>query len=435
MRSLLLIASLAWLPMQAQSLAVQDFRYLVPLEGETQADQLSRVLLTPEIYQLSELGLQDIAIFDAEQRLVEHEILDVPSLRQASILSIEPQIYYVPKPIRSTRGDWSLELKLDNEQRISWRTEGIESVENVIILDLGSQLARDWQLRELQLRPKQDSNNLSLELQLDSSHDLNNWQSLGQFNFTFLADQGLGSIPLNKTAQRFLRITWSNTQAIELSMAKTLVQPASARRQDLMQIKVSPVQSTGQGTTWHYPVFPSARVQGLNFDLARGEIINGRLVGVTPERLRQSLGSHEWVNQPNMDRRSPDLQFNNRQFASIELISTRRLEQAPDLLLNIIPQQILFAAQGQGPYSLAIGSQQKVPSNALSMGLSQESLMSINQVQLQASQENPSFRQPGRSNLQTLGLVALWAAILAALIALGLILRLLAKQMKQESKK
>lgn len=413
---------------------LQDFQHLIEFSTDAHAGQLVRLPVPDTVYQLSQQGLADLQVFNAAGQALAHQIMDIPTRSQANRVQITPQIYYVPRPVRDSRQEWSLALELDNNQRLSWRTQGTQSVDNVIILDLGQQLQTDWRFLELQLTPTASQQNISRDFQLESSQDLNNWSSLGQHSFTYLADQPSGNIALSQAAQRFVRITWPDTQAIELDSAQVLLQPTSVRRADLVELTINSQQSTGQGTTWVYPLVASASIQALNVDLSPGDALSARLVGVTPDRLRQNLGSHEFFNQPQQNRRNSDLVFNNRQLASLELISPRRLLSAPALRLQIVPQQLVIALEGEPPFRLALGHHWSPYSlsQPIATGLSLATLEGLTLATAHQPVANSQYRAKGRSNLQWLGLGALWLAIAGALIALVVILHQLAKQMKQK---
>lgn len=414
------------------------YQYRVDLDGQANAGELVRVLVPQHLYELSQQGFTDLAVFNADGQSLAFSLRNQDSGGTSREIRQPGQIYYVPKPVRESAADWRLDFTLDNNQQLSWRHQGQASIDNVIILDLGPNLQSDWQLEGLLLTPKEANSNYQAEITIEQSHDLNRWQSLGQHAFTYLgemSDAGAHGIAVQAPAARFIRLNWPNQTAIELTNAKAILRAQNLRRSDLLTLNIEANGSSGNGLTWFYQGFPDADVQGLNFALPNNEVINGRLVGISPQRHRQILGQVELYNQPSRNRRNPGLSFNNRKFDRFELISQRPLTQGPTLELQVVPQQLVFAAEGPGPFVVAVGHARTGVSNdyqpGLVLGLSPDTLAALTTLEAKAGQANPAFQPPRASNLQTLGLIGLWLGLILGLALLVWMLIRLAKDMKK----
>lgn len=312
--------------------------------------------------------LGDLRVFNG-QGLVPH-ILQPQVSKKTS-----PQPVYLPFFPLVGMGDNSqlppeLQITTDSKGTIidirQDRTEPPSTVVTAYIIDIsGLEEKADW--LEFTWIGKED--NFSTSVSIDTSDDLNGWQPL--VHSAALAElQYLGHnllrnrITMKAGMKKYLRLSWPPDETgVDLTVIK-----AGYTKEERIQARTvhhlvgEPKQDADKGKmSYHYSsdgFFPvdqvSIRLPQQN-SMAQVTVFS-RANEEEPWRQRASLLSyHLTIDGVNFDSRIKDIAPTTDRFWRLEINNLGRGSGAPTLSLGWLPQQLVFVAQGEGPYTLAYG--------------------------------------------------------------------------------
>ncbi len=362
---------------ETQPLRREDFAYGMELMVSGN-NAIYSLTLPAEVYQgCTRPDLGDLRVFNAHGP-VPH-LLRQPQAEQTAKPAQDLPFFPLTERSSTSNGGSSLGIAIaSNGTLIAINAGGAEKPTQAVsayLLDVSSlQHFPDW----LELAwQRQGGEQFSASVHLESSDDLNSWQYVAS---AALAELSFGGHKLLRNrielgqhaAGKYLRLSWpSGKDGVSLSAVKagyeseTRTQPRT-----VLTLTGQPDATASAGrATWLYTtdgVFP---VDQLNIRLPEQNSLAEFAVSSRADekgqwqRRASLLAWRLTVNGVNLDNGTLHLAPTTDRFWRLETEASGS-SKAPSLELGWLPGQLVFMAQGEGPYSLAYGRTGLLPARS-----------------------------------------------------------------------
>lgn len=365
------------LSLPAQAAQVDDFAYAAAIELSASAP-FQRVELPPQVYRsLTDGALADLRVFNGAGEIVPHAFEP-----RALTSSLPARPTEVPLFVLGTAADSGRALNLrvetsDDGTVISLHGEsGRARGPAAAWLVDASQLGQRIQALELSL--VEPERQFSGRMRVEASNDLAQWRTL------------VASAPLLQLAAEDgeiaqLRIEWPATQARYLRLTWSGAPPAGLRERVFASVRVEPVpQPQEAARSWLSLAAPEVREVG-----GRQELIYALPGAVPTDRVRialpqpnsvvgielfararkdaqwRSLGRHQLyrLSEGGEERRNPDIHAQpvGELMLRVDARGGGFGSGLPALDIGWVPHRLVFAARGEGPFTLAWGRHNASP--------------------------------------------------------------------------
>jgi len=290
----------------------------------------------------------------------------------------------------------------------------------------------------------------SASVRLDRSDDLNRWHTL--VSSAALAELRFGGhdllrqrIDLNRRATgKYLRLSWpQGKDGIRLTAVKAgYASETRTQARALLTLTGQPDSAAEPGRTkWLYTtegVFPADQLNVRLPDqnaLAEFAVFSRTDEEAAWQRRGSLLAWRLTVDGTQFDNEILRLPPITDRFWRLE--SEAGSDKAPVLELGWRPGQLLFLAQGEGPYSLVYGKAGLLPVRSQVGQLLRDTETNVSGKLIEAAQAGPQKVLAGATALQVKKAVPwrqwlLWAGLLVGVLAVGGMAWKLYKEMKQE---
>ena len=370
MRKILIISLFAFWPYASYAVDKTDFAYGYSLEVDGDG-AIYTLELTEKIYQgLTRSDRGDLRIFNSRGETVPHYIRRLENRVREQQPDKELKLFplYKSKSSLQSNGDLNVRITTNEKGAIIdmnyGKQEPADRVLNGYLLDASEyeQVFSEMEFGWVETHP-----DFVVRINLEASNDLNNWQRIVSGHVLSHLHYAGHKLARNEVEfagkkYRYFRINWQGEAPIELSSVK-------AR---------SPVSYSEQPRQWsNYEVKQQDETQNAYYFYTGSVLPADRLQIKNLQRntlARVSIESARDIKGPWFMRYSGiiyDLQYENERVSTapihlpyttdthwrIQVVDTEgRLGDAPQLSLGWLPEQLLFVAQGEAPYTLAYGS-------------------------------------------------------------------------------
>lgn len=406
-------------------------------------------------------NLDDLRVFDALGRRVAYAIRHAPARTAIERRPVEARIFPIAGDgVESGNGLAGLEVRTSADGAllsVTARTKPAAATAQLssLILDMRDH-GQAVTINALKLTLPGGLKNYRARLILDVSDDLKHWDTVAQSEVSWLVNgnaDALSSegIEFATQAVRYARLSWASGTPIQFPrisaeamvfatteppIEKLLLAPAPGRLPNDLVYNAGvaiPVQKVGLQLSEKSAVLP---VQlGSYVELPA---VNGKTEGTW--RFRPVVQSTFYrIEQDGVVRSSGDLALPDTHVAQWVLRSETPMDSKPLLRLSWQPSTLVFLATGSPPYTLVFGRagarNAQLDLSSISPGFSDTELLKVEQVQvgeLRSQQASATAaisegEQAGKdARLRTIGL---WAALLAGVGVLGVMVWKLARQM------
>jgi hypothetical protein len=352
-----------------------DFALRQPLAASGEHAFL-RVELPDSVYEGAvRPDLGDLRVFNADGAIVPFAF--IPRSAPTSVASPRRELAFFPLTVDTTlpqAADFSIKLRRDSGgTTVDVRArDGTALAGSRIVGYLIDAGADEKPLVGVQVQV-QDTSSVNARLRVDASDDLDHWRSVVasapllslEFNGRRLARNRVEFAP---QSARYLRLTWLTSAppllaAIQGDVGDVVVEPPRRTR------KVDGVADPVEANAYLFDLGAALPVDRITLALPEVNTVapltwEGRVRAEDPwrligssvvYRLRQDEGEAQNAEFPVV--RVP-LRFIR---ARIDPNSGGVGRSAPALVASWIPQEIVFAARGNGPFELAYGSRRALP--------------------------------------------------------------------------
>ncbi len=397
MRSLILSCSVAALAFAAQAADEPAFRYSAPIAVTTPGAFVQLPLPASAYGRSGSANLDDLRLVDARGERVPFALL-APRQPEAQTTEQQRDATLYPLPARpAADGTWAapIDITIDGDRisvkRLAAGTAATPAAASAgWLFDLGERKRDDPPPQSLRLAWSGPAE-FSAAFRFETSDDLRQWRGGGGGQLMSLASAAGAltqpSVVLGAAPGRFVRLVWADaTQAPQISGAKVIASQHGSKVLD------APTELTFAASS----AADAAAPRALDFDLggtlpiAQLELRWARGTQVAPVRLQtRNSGNEPWRESASavfyrLERgaevsTSPPLALNTtaRFIRVLPDARAAALDAAQTLLVVQAPlARLVFAAQGQPPYTLQAGarvnSTQALPVTALVPSLDQE---------------------------------------------------------------
>lgn len=372
------LLTLLWLPLAALAqqaveapLVPRDFAYGIPLEVDGDG-ALYSFELPAEVYRTTtRRDLGDLRIFNGHNEVVPHLLRTGVPQRQVEAAPVALRFFPLYGPDADTDGDTQVHIATDSSGAVVdfWQRAPSGEKETIrrYLIDAS---ALEQPVEKLLLQWDETAGGFLVEVSLEYSNDLNNWQPLGApQTLAALNYQGyrLGqrAIALPALQANYYRLSWPlGEQGIELRGVQAALQSADEEA-PRHWLSLQPAgEETHRGvydfsTGGHFPV------DRLRLQLPqRNTVVQARLLsrakeGEEPWRLRHQglfytlqreghILRSDTVSLPTVD--DPYWRL------EIEMAGGGIGRGSPQLELGWVAHRIFFVSRGETPFSLAFGA-------------------------------------------------------------------------------
>ena len=434
---------------------IDDFAYTATLSDATTS--LRQFHLPIDAYaKMYRRDNGDLRIFNADGQLVSHQINRARTTTSTQISNLT--FYPLDKVQASDKGNISIEINQStgrqklkiNQSLTPSNTSKIEYQYIIENRHFDTEYNKSASLCKMKLYWQQSEPSLILGLQLESSDDLQNWKSLSRpLNVSRLnydkSQLVRDEIEFSCTSQSYVRLTWLNqNDSLESKINLTSIQGFYSEK-DTPQTKW---QSFGKPQydddgNWLFESNVVAWLAKMKFVAPQnGLLYKGQLYS-------RSDSNREWrprkqVTQYRVALSDSELESNPFSLGAVSdrywkfepSIDTKFSDaQLPEIQASWSPNTVLFIAQGNGPFQLALGNPAVAPTsfsdlNTL-MRTFKKSGSDIDTVSLSKFVDHgKSF--DGQINWKK---IALWVVLLLGTLLMAFMAFRLFKQMGEETQK
>lgn len=433
-------------PALAAPPAPTDFAYGMSIVTDGTAP-LYELTVPRELYQtVTRADLGDVRVFNAAGESVPHA-LRASQAGTAPVMRANVPWYPLPAGAERTADDLSLTIERNHDGSIvNVKTgPGAKPVEQATTYVLDT-TAFTSPLRALEFDWRDDGNtNVVARLRLEHSDDLQHWRALGEHQIARLTHDGRTlaqcRIEFAPVKAKYLRLSWLDPAA-RLDLTRIdgeLVGNAVAPAREWLPATVRPGDQAGEYALelpGHMPIDRVRLVLPPGNALFDVELL---APGTPAESWRpRASGLVYRFETPNGVVTNTELALAHGT-ASQWRLKLRRMENAamadgPRVEFGWVPQQLVFVAQGAGPFQLAYGSAHVAPvgytvDQLLSPFRAQAKPVEIPRAQLQAAR---ALTGPEALRVPTVlpwKQWLLWSVLVVGVILLGLMAWKLFRQM------
>jgi hypothetical protein len=347
--------------------------FLFSAELESAKAPVRRVLLNAEILQyVQTMQLGDVRVFDASGR----EMPVLVRKRQAESAVAQHELTQFPLyGTRSNASDLQLtDVERDDEGRvvsIRSRRESEDSDALITAYIIDQSEYKDERLAELELQWNSSVAQPLVNVQIESSDNLTQWQplvnsaALAHFN---MADKAIerNTISLSVHSQRYLRLTpLGDVKTFVLE--KVIAHYNTPISSDFLWLNIgAPKTQIEQGETWYTFSMPGGVApERLKFDFSASSsdngLISGALYSKAPQNRwvwRSQINQYQLTLENTVMGSDPErlLNAHDRQWRfAVKSDDAGISAVLPSVVLGYPQYELLFLAQGIAPYQLAWG--------------------------------------------------------------------------------
>jgi len=381
------VAALAW-PFAAAAPASdtpQDYAYTATLSSNARQGVL-QLRLPQDVYQHARSqDLNDLRVFDASGTALPFALRNPAAERQTSHRSVPLKIFPLMAG-RDQNGQLALDVRTGTDGQLLSvqlrpdRPKGPNDVPRLaaLILDLGESGDKRPQADALRFTLPASQQEYSAQVWLDTSDDLQHWDSAGTAELNWLSNQQaqtLASDRLDFSPRRFryARVSWrSGTPVLFAAIsAEQLVQTDIAPHADALLL----LPETGKHPEdLMYSAPPAIPVRKVGVQFNEASTVLPATVGVYRELPALQVGkSSSWrfdpvvsatfyrITQDGKERTSGDVEIAPQHAAQWVLRTQGPATARPSLRITWEPASLIFLANGRPPYTLAVGRAQAKP--------------------------------------------------------------------------
>jgi len=361
----------------ASANAPSDYAYVFPIDttkSSADADNSAwRVELTPEVYRWVQDGaLRDIEIFNAAGQPVPLARITVEAAATEREHSIALPALSLPALPSASASDLRLVIDRDSDGRLRRIDAGEQSPAKAS--------ARDWLLDasgfdhpidSLVLSWSAPASGVVARFAIETSDDLQGWRSAGTATVLALEQQGARlerrDVTLGVRA-KYLRLHRLD-DGVELvglgALARSIERGRTTPARAWMIADAVATSDRAEPPPPGITRFDYALASALPVDTARVELANDN--ALAPITLLARASGRSWnslaqltafrLRQGDETIRNGDIDIRrNERLREFRIESRTPLANAPTLTLSYRPDSFVFLAEGDGPYSLAVGS-------------------------------------------------------------------------------
>nr|WP_229202137.1 DUF3999 family protein [Pseudoduganella aquatica] len=436
---------------------------------------LAALRLPQQVYlgsQSSSLG--DLIVFDSTGAAVPFALLAPPVQTRTTVTELPVKIFPLKSAV-GTAGEAAgarLDIRTDGSGRLlsvanspaSPAAAAQERLSN-LILDIGSDKDARGEapaISALRFELPPGTPSYSAQLWLETSDDLQHWESTGAAELNWLANANADTLSnsrmvLQAARFRYARISWRS--GTPLVFARIVAESASTAKTGtpLDTITLQPTTARN-GTDLVYRssiAIPVERI-GMQFDAANVvfPVVLGRYEQL-PSRHRRHQSQPVWqfipvlnttfyrISQQGVERKSDDAAIEETHTETWVAKTQHASAVQPALRVSWTPSTLLLLANGKGPYRLAFGradtERAALQPSQIAPGFSADELRALPQAHAEPPAAQPAPGIPGAAPPEskvTQRTVILWTVLLAGIALLAYFARTLLRQMNgsQQSK-
>ncbi|MEB4591214.1 DUF3999 family protein [Candidatus Thiothrix sp. Deng01] len=368
---LMLLVGNAW----AQGLTPQDFAFGANF-AEGQSSLRQATLPAAVLAHIQHPDFADVRVFNADGVSVPFAIR---SLEQASQQQEEKPLPFFPLEPDKTASPAEIKLELQqfgDEQHLWIDTSKQEAppsrqpVTQYIIRNAAPQAGSLCQLR---LDWRQSAANRVLPFTLETSQDLDHWETLASLSVSRLQHAGASlenrQVGIPCTDATYLRLGWQQPQAdVVLTEVQGVYSQQVQQKSDWLTLDRQAVVVAGKGAEWRFDnpgILPISQIRLK--PPASGLMYSGSVYSRAAQQpgekeqwqYRGSLSQYRLTLDNTEVRSAPDgLVVSRDPFWKISLdnASATQSGNLPEISLGWQPDTVLFLAQGKPPFTLAYGN-------------------------------------------------------------------------------
>ena len=367
--------SFPWLAMlfagAASAAATDDFAWQFPLATPTATASAWRIDLTPEVYaRIYDADLRDLAVFNGAG-------LPVPFARVATQAMPSTRTREAPMPLlalpQDARGA-AADLRVVIERDAGGRLRRIDAGEATTVVDAPSTRqwlvdagALDCAIERITLDWTTPSAGLVARFDIEAGDDLQSWRRVGSGSVLSLEQDGARlerhDIALDGGRHAYLRVH-RRDDGIAVgglrAAARCIEHDAGMPARNWLDAVA--VETTAGGTQFAYALPAALPVAGARIVLANDNALADFTLSardpIDPARWTPLARQTAFRLRTGAETlRNGDLEFGSalrrREF---RLDAATPLASTPRLALAWMPDRFVFLAEGEGPYTLAVGS-------------------------------------------------------------------------------
>ena len=438
--SLLLVQSLAAAPY-----TVDDFAFSAKIsDAKTSLRELG---IAESLYEkMQRKDFADLRVFSADGQIVPHQFSrpeSIDSIRQV------PLVFYPfnkeqaadPGNIRVIINQQAGKQSLSVNQQLG-NTAAASNTEYQYIIENPE---KNSALCKVKLDWTQSKPSMILALKLESSDNLQNWRTLSRNSNVSKLDYA-GSqlirdeIRFSCTKQKYLRLSWLKPeQQTRLKQIQAIYTRNDAPQ---MQWKSFGKPRYDKEGNWLFESNIVAAITQMEFVAPQdGLLYKGMLYSRNDEkqdwRFRQNVSQYR-LNIGETDMRSDafSLRSNSDRYWKLAIETEGRLNenQLPEIRAGWAPIQLLFLAQGTGPFTLAFGNPVTIPANSNDLNslikTYKDSGSSVDKVTLGSINQNQNY--VAAKNKLPWKKIMLWLVLILGTALMGFMAYRLYQQMGKE---
>ena len=366
----------------AAASAPSDYAYVFPIEtaaAPSGDNSAWRVDLGPDVYRwVQDAELRDIEIFNADQHPVPFARIAVGPTATASENSAALPVLELPASTKAANAsDLRLVIDRDADGRLRRIDAGEQTPTTTATRDwLVDASAFDHAIDSLYLTWREPASGVVARFAVDAGDDLQTWRSVGNATLLKLEQQGARlerhDIALAGTRAKYLRLRRLDDGAALVGLAieaRSVERGQAAPARIWIDAASKPASSDDRPPTgiarFEYTLPAPLPVEAARIELASDNALApislfahipqapaapwARLGGLTAFRLRQG---DETLRNGDLDLRA------GSRVQDFRIESATTIAEPPRLSLGYRPDSLVFLAEGNGPFVLAVGSVQ-----------------------------------------------------------------------------
>ena len=362
-RVLLLLGLFAGCMVHAQAVQKTEFARGMSLETTT-ANAVYRLSIPVSVYKSTRADLADLRVYNANNQAVPHAIIR-QTPQQTRISSTLPHYLFESSSPQTDNLRLTLNQTADTTQlNIQTSPLPATSAPKFLLIDASNTSAP---LTEL-LFEWGDAQEFMVRVTLDSSDDLLSWRPVTAGVLARLQQQGFlleqNRLRFAATSAKYYRLRLDSSeqtaQALPVITHVSTVQFTESSVGDSVRVQPGLLATTERDgmTTFVYDQQARLPVRSIRVQLAeRNTFMNATLTASDlPDGPYQPWfnGSLYDLTYDNERLQSPDISLPDVRSRYWQL-GSQTTTQAPQLEFMVVPDTLVFIAQGEGPFSLAFG--------------------------------------------------------------------------------
>lgn len=445
--------------------SAQQYSHAMPVTVNGK-DALVQLRLPKDVYlgaQSAELA--DLRLFDGRGAKVPYALIIPEAEAKISVRTVPATIFPLMAERRAGAANAGLDIRTSPDGSlvsVHTRVTGNAPASGqlaALVLDMGVAAGAGQppaQLSALRLSLPKDVSNYTARVELEVSDDLKQWDSLGESVVSWLTNADTKAlandrIEFEPRAFRYARLSWRDGAPVAFSAIVAEVRSRTAVAVPLESMTLTPQPGKFVGDL-RYPAAIAMPVRSFALQFAQQNVVMPAAVGHYVEipsikkgqpnswKFQPSFGATFYqITQSGRTRRSGDLDLNDAHAAEWVLRPQTTLASPPSLRVSWQPATLVFLANGNGPYTLAVGRTGvppvRVDISKVAPGFSSQELVALEQASV-----GPATQQRGAASASSTAALAgtsaqgrqmiLWGVLGFGLIVLGAMTKVLLGQMR-----